>query len=184
LLVLIATSGMAAAQTPQPFPTPSTPSRPAQPPPAQPPPATQKPPAPAPAPPSPSTTKPAAPAPAPAAAPDLGGLPMYPNAVYLTSYDAGRGQRFYLYGVNLPFADAVTYYRTALKQKGDELFQSPPTHQFDIGRFREQDMAYPPTVTIKDYTFGGSAGYVNPTGGQPERFPTVVQVVLAPAGLK
>jgi hypothetical protein len=182
LLVLIATSGMAAAQTPQPFPTPSTPSRPAQPPPAQPPPATQKPPAPAPAPPSPSTTKPAAPA--PAAAPDLGGLPMYPNAVYLTSYDAGRGQRFYLYGVNLPFADAVTYYRTALKQKGDELFQSPPTHQFDIGRFREQDMAYPPTVTIKDYTFGGSAGYVNPTGGQPERFPTVVQVVLAPAGLK
>jgi hypothetical protein len=53
------------------------------------------------------------------------------------------------------------------------MFQSPPTYQFDIGRFREQDMAYPPSVTIKDYTFGGSAGYPNPKSGQPERFPTV-----------
>jgi hypothetical protein len=183
LLVLTVSAGMAAAQTPQPFPTPTAPPRPSSPPPAQPPPTTQKPPAPTTAPPPPSAAKPAPPAPA-SGAPDLGGLPMYPSAVYLTSYDAGRGQRFYLYGVNLPFADAVNFYRTALKQKGDELFQSPPTHQFDIGRFREQDMAYPPTVTIKDYTFGGSAGYLNPVGAQPERFPTLVQVVLAPAGLK
>jgi hypothetical protein len=109
---------------------------------------------------------------------------MYPNAVYLTSYDAGRGQRFHLYGAALPYLDAVNFYRSALKQKGEELFQSPPTHQFDIGRFREQDMAYPPTVTIKDYTWGGSDGYVNPKGGQPERFPTVIQIVLAPAGTK
>jgi hypothetical protein len=109
---------------------------------------------------------------------------MYPNAVFITSYDAGRGQRYYLYGVNLPYLEAVNFYRSALKQKGDELFQSPPTWQFDIGRFREQDMAYPPSVTIKDYTWGGSAGYVNPKGGQPERFPTVIQVVLAPAGMK
>ena len=109
---------------------------------------------------------------------------MHPNAIYLASYDAGRGQRYYLYGVNLPYPEAVNFYRTALKQKGEELFQSPPTYQFDIGRFREQDMAYPPTVTLKDYTFGGSAGYLNPKGGQPERFPTVVQVVLAPAGSK
>ena len=26
------------------------------------------------------------------------GAPIYPSAVYLTSYDAGRGQRFYLFG--------------------------------------------------------------------------------------
>lgn len=107
---------------------------------------------------------------------------MYPNAVYLTSYDAGRGQRFHLYGVQLSYADAVNFYRTALKQRGDELFQSPPTHQFDTGRFRDSDMAFPPSVTIKDYTWGGSAGYLNPkTGSGPERFPTVIQVVLAPA---
>ena len=109
---------------------------------------------------------------------------MYPNAVFLTSYDAGRGQRFYLYGAPLPYLDAVNFYRSALKQKGEELFQSPPTYQFDIGRYREQEMAYPPTVTIKDYTWGGSAGYVNPNGGPPERFPTVIQVVLSPAGTK
>ena len=28
------------------------------------------------------------------------GAPIYPNAQFLTSYDAGRGQRFYLFGSN------------------------------------------------------------------------------------
>ena len=44
-------------------------------------------------------------------------------------------------------------------------------------------MAFPPSVTIKDYTFGGSPGYPNPTpGAQPERFPTIIQIVPAPSG--
>jgi hypothetical protein len=179
---------MAGAQAPQPFPSPRG-SQPAPPPPQTPaptpaPPVTR---APAPAPPAaapaaaqPAPQAPAANAPTPGL-PDLGGIPLYPNAVYLTSYDAGRGQRFHLYGVLLPFADAVTFYRTALKTRGDELFSSPPTHQFEIGRFREADMAFPPSVTVKDYTFGGSAGYLNPTiGAQPERFPTIVQIVTLP----
>jgi hypothetical protein len=77
----------------------------------------------------------------------------------------------------------VAYYRTALKQKGDELFTAPPTHQFEIGRFREETMAFPPSVTIKDYTWGGSAGYPNPRRGvQPDRFPTLIQIVPVPAG--
>jgi hypothetical protein len=100
--------------------------------------------------------------------------------VYLRSYDAGRGQQFHLYGVLLPYPDAVNFYRTALKQRGDELFQSPPTHQFDVGRYREQEMAFPPSVTVKDFTFGGSAGYLNPKGGTPERFPTIIQIVPMP----
>jgi hypothetical protein len=117
-----------------------------------------------------------------AACPDLGGVPLYPNASYLGSYDAGRGQRFHLYGVKLPYADAVAFYRSALKDRGDELFQSPPTHQFEIGRYREGEMSFPPSVTIKDYTWGGSAGYVNPkAGAQQERFPTVIQIVPPPA---
>ena len=108
-------------------------------------------------------------------------MPIYPGAQFITSYDAGRGQRFYLFGAASPFAEMVGYYRTALKQKGDELFASPPTHQFEIGRFREETMAFPPSVTIKDYTWGGSAGYPNPKRGvQPERFPTLIQIV--PAG--
>jgi hypothetical protein len=163
VLLLLAITATAAAQTPQPFPRPGT---------APPPP---------PAKPTGGTT-PGAPAPAPAPpAPDLGGIPLYPNAAYLGSYDAGRGQKFHLYGVKLSYAEAVAYYRTALKERGDELFQSPPTHQFDVGRFREADMAFPPGVTIKDYTWGGSAGYIHPKLGAPERFPTVIQIVPPPA---
>jgi hypothetical protein len=111
------------------------------------------------------------------------GVPIYPNAQFITSYDAGRGQRFYLFGVTAPYADMVLYYRNALKQRGDQLFSSPPTHQFEIGRFRDETMAFPPSVTIKDYTWGGSAGYPNPKpGAQPERFPTIIQIVPAPPG--
>ena len=164
-VLLFAMAATAAAQTPQPFPKPGTaPPRP------PPPPTTGG-----------VTTPPASPLPAP---PDLGGIPLYPNAAYLGSYDAGRGQRFHLYGVKLPYAEAVAFYRTALKQKGDELFQSPPTHQFEVGRFRD-DMSFPPSVTVKDYTWGGSAGYMHPRlGTEPERFPTVLQIVPAPAAAR
>jgi hypothetical protein len=111
------------------------------------------------------------------------GVPIYPTAQFITSYDAGRGQRFYLFGVTLPFAEVVQYYRTALKTRGDVLFETPATHQFEIARFRDESMAFPPSVTVKDYTFGGSAGYPNPNrGSQPERFPTIIQIVPAPAG--
>lgn len=178
-LVILALTATMAAQTPQPFPTPRS---------SQPAPAAPGAPAPQPAPPAPPpSTRPPTPAqsqastPGSPGAPDLGGVPLYPSAVYLTSYDAGRGQRFHLYGVMLSYADAVSYYRSALKTRGDELFESPPTHQFELGRFRDSEMAFPPSVTVKDYTWGGSAGYVNPAlGGTPERFPTVVQIVLAP----
>lgn len=163
---LLAMTTSAAAQTPQPFPKPAPP----------PPPSTQKPGGGAPG------TTAAAPAPV---LPDLGGIPLYPNSAYLGSYDAGRGQKFHLYGVKLPYADAVAFYRAALKQRGDELFQSPPTHQFDVGRFREAEMSFPPSVTIKDYTWGGSAGYMHPKlGDQPERFPTVIQIVPPPAAAR
>jgi len=109
------------------------------------------------------------------------GAPLYPSAVYLTSYDAGRGQRFYLFGVTVPYEDLVTYYKTVLKQKGDELYSSPPTYQFDTARFRDESMAFAPSVTLKDYTWGGSAGFPNPIpGASPERFPSIIQVVPAP----
>ena len=37
------------------------------------------------------------------------GLPIYPTAVFLTSYDAGRGQRYYLFGTNSTFDEMVIY---------------------------------------------------------------------------
>jgi hypothetical protein len=109
------------------------------------------------------------------------GAPIYPSAVYLTSYDAGRGQRFYIFGATVPFADLVAYYKTVLKTKGDELFEAPPTHQFETARFRDETMAFPPSVTIKDYSYGGSAGYPNPKAdGTPARYTTVIQIVPPP----
>jgi hypothetical protein len=74
----------------------------------------------------------------------------------------------------------VTYYRTLLKQRGDLLYEVPATHAFDIGRFDGDTMAFPPGVTIKDFQSELSRGFPNPKpGGEPERFPTVIQIVPA-----
>ena len=156
---------------PQPFPRPGggQPARPADPRTPQP--------VPAPAPSAPSAVGP------PEAAPTEAqlGAPIYPGSQFLRSYDAGRGQRFYMFGSTASFLDLVTYYRTVLKQRGDLVFDAPATHEFDIGRFREETMAFPPSVTIKEYKSEISDGYPNPKpGGQPARFPTLIQIVPAP----
>jgi hypothetical protein len=160
LLVAGASAAVVIAQTPRPFPAPA-PSAPAPNQPARP-------------------AGPAVDQPTDATV----GAPIFPNAQYVGSYDAGRGQRFYIFAADALFADVVAFYRAALKTRGDVLFDTPPTHQFDTGRFRDETMAFPPSVTIKDFTFGGSAGYPNPTpGAQPARFPTVIQIVPAPPGI-
>jgi hypothetical protein len=72
----------------------------------------------------------------------------------------------------------VTYYRTVLKQRGELVFDVPATYEFLVGRFREETMAFPPGVTIKDFESEISKGYPNPKpGGQPARFPTIIQIV-------
>jgi len=109
------------------------------------------------------------------------GLPLYPTAQFITSYDAGRGQRYYLFGTNSSFEEMVAYYAVVLDERGDRVFDSPATHIFEVGRFREEEMAFPPGVTVKDYTWNGSDGYLNP-GRDPERFRTIIQVVPEPAG--
>jgi hypothetical protein len=161
------------AQVPQPFPGRPAPPR-TGPPPAQPPPV--------------ATPSPVAPAPESAAAVDVPteatlGFPLYPNAQFIASYDAGRGQRYYLFGSELPFAALVKYYQNTLKTRGTLVFDAPATHMFEVGRFREETMAFPPGVTIKDYTWNGSAGYLNPKkDGQPARFPSIIQIVPPPTG--
>ena len=106
------------------------------------------------------------------------GVPLYPGAQFITSYDAGRGQRYFIFGSTAPFVDLVTYYRNALKQKGELVYDVPATHEFDVGKYREETMAFPPGVTIKDYQSDVSQGYPNPKpGGQPARFPTLIQIV-------
>jgi hypothetical protein len=111
------------------------------------------------------------------------GVAIFPTAVFLGSFDAGQGQRYYLYGSTNSFADLVTYYRGVLKDRGELVFDAPAVHMFDTGRFREESMAFPPSVTVKDYTWGGKGGYLNPLrGSQPARFPTIIQIVPATAG--
>jgi hypothetical protein len=111
-------------------------------------------------------------------------FPIYPAAQFLRSYDAGRGQRYYIYGTTAPYVELVAYYRTQLKDRGDQVFLEPPTHMFSIGRFREETMVFPPGVTIKDWTWGGSQGYPNPKGNaaQPARFPSIIMIVPPPPG--
>ena len=150
---------------PQPFPRPGS-AQPGQP--------TR--PAPPPVPPSGVPAAPPKPGGAPTEA--MLGVPIYPGAQFIASYDAGRGQRYYIFGSTAMFVDLVTYYRTALKQKGELVFDVPATHEFDVGKFREETMAFPPGVTIKDYQSDVSPGYPNPKpGGQPARFPTLIQIV-------
>ncbi len=171
----LALASAVSAQTPQPFPRPGEP-------------AAQRPAAPKPQPPA---AQPAQPQPVrePQATAGLApteatlGVPVFPNAQFIASYDAGRGQRYYLFGTNMGFAEIVGYYKTVLKQKGELVYEEPPVHMFDTGRFREETMAFPPSVTVKDYTWGGSQGYLNPKrGAEPARFKTIIQIVPAPAG--
>jgi hypothetical protein len=159
------------AQVPQPFPGRPTPPRTA--------PAPPQPAAPAP------VQPPAAPAPVVGETPTEAtlGFPVYPSAQFIASYDAGRGQRYYLFGSEMPFAALVKYYQSTLKTRGTLVFDAPATHMFEVGRFREETMAFPPGVTIKDYTWNGSAGYLNPKqDGQPARFPSIIQIVPPPTG--
>jgi len=121
--------------------------------------------------------------PTPPAAPDPSlGLPVYPAAQFLETFDAGKGQQYYLYGTDAPFADIVNYYKSSLKNGGRVIFQGPLMHQFDLGRFQEQTMAYPPSVVVKDYTWNGSEGYLHVSGTTSRRYKTIIQIVPASAG--
>ncbi len=162
--VLLAAPVAARQQPPVPRPFPQPPQAPAAPSPA----------APAPAPGQPPPAAKAGEAPTEASL----GLPIYPNAQFLASYDAGRGQRYYLFGAPAAFAEVVAYYKTVLKQKGDLVFEEPPTQMFEVGRYKEETMAFPPGVTVKDYAWGPFKGYLNPKpGAQPERYRTIIQFV-------
>ena len=110
------------------------------------------------------------------------GVPVYPTAVYLTNYDAGSGQTYHIFGTDSTFEEMVRYYAVVLDERGDTVFTAPAVHVFEIGRFREESMAFPPSVTIKDYTWNGSEGYLNPTPGGNKRYRTIIQIVPPPAG--
>ncbi|MCC7416462.1 MAG: hypothetical protein IT176_04910 [Acidobacteria bacterium] len=172
LMLIWAAAGYGQSPTPRPFPQPGAPP----PAPARPgtvPPALADPAAP--------PTQPVLPGAEAPPTEALLGVPLYPGAQFLASYDAGRGQRFYLFGTAASFVDLVNFYRNVLRQRGSQVFDVPATHEFDVGRFDDDTMAFPPGVTIKDFESQTSAGYPNPApGGEPDRFRSIIQIV--PAG--
>ena len=175
-------AALAFGQVPQPVPQPSggnrtnQPARPAQPPPATA--APQQPAAPAPATASAASVPPGAPGAEAAPTEAMLGVPIFPNAQFIASYNAGRGQKYYIFGTAASFVDLVNYYRTTLKQRGELTYEVPATHEFDVGKFDEDRMAFPPGVVVKDFQSDVSQGYPNPKpGGQPARFPTIIQIV-------
>lgn len=115
--------------------------------------------------------------------PEKLGVQIYPGADFLASYDAGQGQRYYLFGTNASFDDIITYYRTVLKEKGDLVYEQPLVQEFDFGKYREDTMAFPPSVTVKDYSTGTTKGYMAfPPGKPPQLYKTIIQIVNAPSG--
>jgi hypothetical protein len=112
----------------------------------------------------------------------LGNVAMFPDADYLQSVDVGRGQRYYVYGTNAPFADVVAFFKSTRKTGGRQLFQAPAMQQFDLQDFKEQTMVMQPSIVVKDYTWTGSApsdGYlfVPDKGTTAKRYKTIIQVV-------
>lgn len=126
---------------------------------------------------------PAAPTPAPKpnlpSPQELANAPLYPAADFLESFDAGRGQKYFIYGTNAPYIDIIAFYRKQLGNGGQEVFRAPAMQRFDLGRFDEQTMAYPPSVVVKDYSWNGSPGYLFVSGTTEKRYKTIIQIVPA-----
>jgi len=112
----------------------------------------------------------------------IGNAPVYPAAEQLDDFDAGRGQRFVIFGTNLPYEDIVAYYKARLRDNGREIFEAPAMQQFELGRFDDNTMAYPPSIVVKDYSWNGSAGYLHINGTTETRYRTIIQIVPGQAG--
>jgi len=112
------------------------------------------------------------------------GAPIYPTSEFLESFDAGRGQRYFLFGTNTAFAEVVGYYKAVMKNGGRTIFEAPAMQQWDLAKFQGQTMAYPPSIVVKDYTWGNSTGYLFVDGTTEKRFRTVIQIVPAPSPIR
>ena len=137
-------------------------------------------------PPGSQTQKPVTPAPSAAGAtqdgsrvdPRLAGVPLYPGAELLTTIDGAGGQSIFLFGTDMPYSDIIAFYKTQFRISGTEVFRSPAMHQFDLGQFRAESMAYRPSVVVKDYSGTDAvSGYLHVSGTTEKRYRTVIQIV-------
>ena len=82
--------------------------------------------------------------------------------------------------LRLPHCDSVVDLEATVSQVTTGLAQSPAMQQFELGRFNDDTMAYPPSVVVKDYAWNGSEGYLHVDGTTTRRFRTVIQIVPPP----
>ena len=85
----------------------------------------------------------------------------------------------FLLGLDTPYTDVVAFYKSQFRVSGSEVFRAPAMHQFDLGPFRSESMAYRPGVVVKDYAGADSTGYLHVTGVTEKRYRTVIQIVPA-----
>ena len=150
-------------QVPQPFPRPGT-GQPAQPARPAPPPTTPR---------HPPAPPPRRPAPEAAADRSHARRADFPGAQFIASYDAGRGQRYYIFGSPATFVDLVAYYRTVLKQKGELGLRRAGHPRVRRRQVSRRDDGVSAGRDDQDFQSDISQGYPNPKpGGQPARFPT------------
>lgn len=123
-------------------------------------------------------------APASICTPATVGAPIYPTAEFLESFDAGRGQRYCIFATNAAYTEIVAYYKNVMKSGGRTVFEAPAMQQWELGKFQDQTMSFPPSVTVKDYAWGGSPGYLYVSGTTEKRFKTIIQIVPLTAPIK
>ncbi len=136
-----------------------------------------------------STAKPTAPTPTPAAGaqnwsavdPSLAGVPPYQGAEFLGSFDAGRGQRLFVFGTNDDYAEVVRVYKTLFRKSGVEVSRTPRIQQFDFDRASfDSNTQQRPSVLVKDYAWPQPTdAYVHVAGTVEKRFRTLIQVIPA-----
>ena len=101
-----------------------------------------------------------------------------PGAQFIASYDAGRGQRYYIFGSPASFVDLVAYYRTVLKQKGRaglRRARDPRVRRRQVPRRHDGVSA---GRDDQGLPVGRVAGLSEPEAGRPARaVPDVIQIV-------
>jgi hypothetical protein len=131
----------------------------------------------------------ATPAPAGAAAPaarDAGpddprlrGVPVYPGAAFLQSFDLGAGQWLFMFGTNDLYGSVVTFYKGQIGKSTELSKNTPSIQQFDLGPFDAGRMPQRPSVIVKDFTWPDPAGYLHVSGTAETRYKTIIQVIPA-----
>lgn len=167
IVALVVASLVQTPPVPKPFPQPGQPPA-------------------APATPQTPLSAPQAATPAPAGVPTEAtlGAPLYPTSEFLESFDAGRGQRYYIFGTNAAYSEIVGYYKNIMKNGGRTIFEAPAMQQWELAKFQDQTMAFPPSIVVKDYSWGGSEGYLFVDGTKEKRFRTVIQIVPVVASIR